>query len=221
MKLISENTNLDVGFELVESANGGKQYYITGVFAQAEQKNRNGRIYPRAVMEKAVSKYVAEQVSTARAVGELNHPPQPTVDYKEVSHRITELRWEGDDVVGKALILDTPNGKIVKSLLDGGVKIGVSTRGMGTVVNRNGANYVNEDFVLNTVDIVQDPSAPSAYVDGIMEGVEWKVNKKGLYESYQIEENETEIEEVTEEVVEINPDGQIREFKNFLSGFNR
>lgn len=220
MKLISENTNPDVGYEIVESVDAAgvpaRKYYITGIFAQAEQKNRNGRIYPKAVLEGAVNKYVEEQVATDRAVGELNHPNSPTIDYKEVSHRITELYWSGNDVMGKALILDTPNGKIVQSLLDGGVKIGVSTRGMGTVANKGGVNMVNEDFVLNTVDIVQDPSAPSAYVNGIMEGVDWELNESGAFIPRRIEENETEIEEVSEaELVE----SQLREFENFLSRF--
>jgi len=220
MKLISENTNPDVGYEIVESVDASgapaKKYYITGIFAQAEQKNRNGRIYPKAVLEGAVNKYVEEQVATDRAVGELNHPNSPTIDYKEVSHRITELYWSGNDVMGKALILDTPNGKIVQSLLDGGVKIGVSTRGMGTVANKGGVNMVNEDFVLNTVDIVQDPSAPSAYVNGIMEGVDWVLNESGAFVPRRIEENETEIEEVSEAEL---AESQLREFENFLSRF--
>ena len=220
MKLISENTNPDVGYEIVESVDAtgapAKKYYITGIFAQAEQKNRNGRIYPKAVLESAVQKYVDEQVTTDRAVGELNHPNSPTIDYKEVSHRITELYWSGNDVMGKALILDTPNGKIVQSLLDGGVKIGVSTRGMGTVANKGGVNMVNEDFVLNTVDIVQDPSAPSAYVNGIMEGVDWELNESGAFVPRRIEENETEIEEVSEAEL---AESQLREFENFLSRF--
>ena len=220
MKLISENTNPDVGYEIVESVDAtgapAKKYYITGIFAQAEQKNRNGRIYPKAVLEGAVQKYVDEQVTTDRAVGELNHPNSPTIDYKEVSHRITELYWSGNDVMGKALILDTPNGKIVQSLLDGGVKIGVSTRGMGTVANKGGVNMVNEDFVLNTVDIVQDPSAPSAYVNGIMEGVDWELNESGAFVPRRIEENETEIEEVSEAEL---AESQLREFENFLSRF--
>jgi len=220
MKLISENTNPDIGYEIVESVDASgapaKKYYITGIFAQAEQKNRNGRIYPKAVLEGAVNKYVEEQVATDRAVGELNHPNSPTIDYKEVSHRITELYWSGNDVMGKALILDTPNGKIVQSLLDGGVKIGVSTRGMGTVANKGGVNMVNEDFVLNTVDIVQDPSAPSAYVNGIMEGVDWELNESGAFVPRRIEENETEIEEVSEAEL---TESQLREFENFLSRF--
>ena len=143
---------------------------------QAEKQNRNNRIYPRAVLQDAVSRFVAEQVSTGRAVGELNHPEGPQINLDKVSHRITELKWNGDDVCGKALILNTPMGMIVKGLLDGGVKLGVSSRGMGSVESRNGKTYVKEDFSLATVDIVQDPSAPSAFVEGIMEGVEFFKN---------------------------------------------
>ena len=186
---------------------------IEGVFAQAESKNRNGRIYPQMVMEKAVGKYVREQVSKDRAVGELNHPEGPTVNLDKVSHRITELKIEGRNVMGKALILDTPNGQIVKGLLEGGVKLGVSTRGMGSLEQRNGAMYVKDDFILNTVDIVQDPSAPAAFVNGIMEGVDWIWNN-GIIEARVIEKMETEIKKAPRsDLYEV----QTREFKNFLS----
>lgn len=219
MKLITEFNDVDVGYQVVESTDPSgapkKEYYIEGIFGQAETKNRNGRIYPKKTLEAAVQKFVAERVATGRAVGELNHPPVPTINYKEASHRITELYWDGNNLMGKALILDTPNGKLVKSLLDGGVKIGVSTRGMGTVANRNGTNMVNEDFVLNTVDIVEDPSAPSAFVNGILEGVDWVQKDEGLYEQHQGDETETEIEESTG----FDADAQIKEFKDFLSGF--
>ena len=138
---------------------------------QAEQENRNKRIYPKNVLSEATAKYVKEQVKTGRAVGELNHPEGPQINLDKVSHRITSLKFEGNDVVGKALILDTPMGKIVKGLVEGGVKLGVSSRGMGTVERRENKSYVKDDFILNTIDIVQDPSAPSAFVEGIMEGV--------------------------------------------------
>jgi hypothetical protein len=164
-------------------------------------------------MEKAVDKYVTEQVSTKRAVGELNHPDGPTVNLDKVSHRITELNWDGNNVMGRALILDTPNGKIVKGLLDGGVQLGVSTRGMGTLEQRNGAMYVKDDFILNTVDIVQDPSAPEAFVNGIMEGVEWIWNN-GVIEAREIEKMETEIKTASRADLY---ETQVREFKNFLS----
>ena len=177
------------------------------------KKNRNGRIYPKAIMESAVNKYVEDQVSKKRAVGELNHPEGPTVNLDKVSHLITDLKLEGNDVVGKAQILDTPMGKIVKGLLEGGVQLGVSTRGMGSLESKNGVMYVKEDFILSTVDIVQDPSAPEAFVNGIMEGVDWVWNN-GILQPQVIEEIETEIKQAP---IAIRPEVQIREFKNFLS----
>lgn len=211
MKLITEH--LESLEYITEEKNGKKDVYIEGVFMQAEKENRNKRIYPKSVLESACDKYVKEQVKTGRAVGELNHPDGPTINLDKVSHRITELKWQGNDVVGKALILDTPMGKIVKGLVDGGCKLGVSSRGMGTVENRNAKTFVKDDFILSTVDIVQDPSAPSAFVEGIMEGVEW-VWENGILKSQQIEEYETEIKKV--------PLGRISEaqeriFSDFLS----
>jgi hypothetical protein len=213
MKLISEfnDHGLNVITEATES--GEKKYMIEGIFAQAESKNRNGRIYPKTTMEKAVDKYVNEQVKTKRAVGELNHPEGPTVNLDKVSHLIEALDWDGNNVVGKALILDTPMGKIVKGLLDGGVQLGVSTRGMGSLENRNGVMYVKDDFHLATVDIVQDPSAPDAFVNGIMEGVEWIWNN-GVIEAREIERIETEIKTASRANLY---ETQVREFKNFLS----
>ena len=213
MKLITEYTTNDVQCIVEKKENGEKNFVIEGVFAQAEQKNRNGRIYPKAVMEKAVGKYVKEQVAQKRAVGELNHPEGPTVNLDKVSHLITDLKFEGNDVVGKAQILDTPMGKIVKGLLEGGVQLGVSTRGMGSLEQRNGTMYVREDFILNTVDIVQDPSAPGAFVNGVMEGVEWIWNN-GIIEAQVIEEMETEIKSAPKKHLY---ETQIREYKNFLS----
>jgi hypothetical protein len=213
MKLIAEYVEQDIGVIVEKNESGEKSYVIEGVFAQAEQKNRNGRIYPKAIMEKAVGKYVKDQVSQKRAVGELNHPEGPTVNLDKVSHLITALDWKGNDVVGKASILDTPNGKIVKGLLDGGVKLGVSTRGMGSLENRNGTMFVKDDFILNTVDIVQDPSAPAAFVNGIMEGVEWIWNN-GVIEPQEIEKMETEIKKAPRADLY---ETQVREFKNFLS----
>ena len=214
MKLITEfNENNDVECIIEAKENGEKSYVIEGIFAQADKKNRNGRIYPKPIMESAVGKYVTEQVSKKRAVGELNHPEGPTVNLDKVSHLITNLKMEGNNVVGKAQILDTPMGKIVQGLLSGGVRLGVSTRGMGSLETRNGANYVKEDFILSTVDIVQDPSAPDAFVNGIMEGVDWVWNN-GILEPQVIEDMETEIKESP---VALRPEVQIREFKNFLS----
>ena len=214
MKLITEYTENDSLKCLIEKKEDGeKKYVIEGIFMQAESKNRNGRIYPKAIMERAVAKYVTEQVSKKRAVGELNHPEGPTVNLDKVSHLITALQWEGNDVVGKAQILDTPMGRIVKGLLEGGVQLGVSTRGMGSLENRNGVMYVKDDFILNTVDIVQDPSAPSAFVNGIMEGVDWVWNN-GVIESQVIEKMETEIKTAPKKHLY---ETQVREYKNFLS----
>jgi hypothetical protein len=213
MKLISEYNEDDIQCIVEAKENGEKKYVIEGVFAQAESKNRNGRVYPKAIMEKAVNKYVTEQVSKKRAVGELNHPEGPTVNLDKVSHLITDLKFEGNNVIGKAQILDTPMGKIVKGLLEGGVQLGVSTRGMGSLENRNGVAYVKDDFMLATVDIVQDPSAPDAFVNGIMEGVDWIWNN-GILEPQLIEKMETEIKKAPKAY---SSAVQIREFKNFLS----
>lgn len=214
MKLITEFTDNNTLNCLVEKKeNGEKNYVIEGVFAQADKKNRNGRVYPKAIMERAVDKYVTEQVSQKRAVGELNHPEGPTVNLDKVSHLITDLKFEGNDVVGKAQILDTPMGKIVKGLLDGGVQLGVSTRGMGSLEKQNGVMVVKDDFILSTVDIVQDPSAPEAFVNGIMEGVDWVWNN-GVLKPQVIEEMETEIRNAPKTVLY---ETSVREFKNFLS----
>jgi len=213
MKLIAEYVENNLECIVEKTENGEKKYAIEGVFAQAEAKNRNGRIYPKPIMEKAVGKYVTEQVKTGRAVGELNHPEGPTVNLDKVSHRITDLKFEGNDVVGKASILDTPMGKVVKGLLDGGVRLGVSTRGMGSLESRNGVMVVKDDYILNTVDIVQDPSAPGAFVNGIMEGVDWIWNN-GVIEARHIEKMETEIKKAKRPGLY---EAQVREFKNFLS----
>jgi len=212
MKLIAEYTDNELEV-LTEEKNGKKSYAIEGIFMQAESKNRNGRIYPRPVMEKAVDRYNQEQVVPGRAVGELNHPEGPTVNLDKVSHKIESLNWQGNDVVGKATILATPMGEVVKGLLDGGVKLGVSTRGMGSLQRNNDAMIVKDDFLLNAVDIVQDPSAPSAFVNGIMEGVEWVWNN-GIIEARTIEKMETEIKKAPRADLY---ETQVREFKNFLS----
>ena len=217
MKLIAEYVENDLQCIVEKKEDGSKNYIIEGVFAQAEAKNRNGRIYPRPIMENAVNKYVKEQVNKKRAVGELNHPEGPTVNLDKVSHLITDLKFEGNDVVGKAQILDTPMGKIVKGLLEGGVQLGVSTRGMGSLEQRDGAMYVKDDFILNTVDIVQDPSAPGAFVNGIMEGVEWVWNN-GIIEPQEIEKIETEIKTAPRAY---SYETQVREYKNFLSSLKQ
>ncbi len=192
MRLITEHNDENLNY-LTEEKDGKKQAFIEGVFMQAEKMNRNKRIYPKEVLAEATAKYVKEQVKTGRAVGELDHPEGPQINLDKVSHKITELKFEGNNVVGKALILDTPMGKIVKGLIDGGVKLGVSSRGMGTVEQKDGKTFVKDDYMLSTVDIVQDPSAPAAFVDGIMEGVEW-VYESGVLKPQQIENYETEIQ---------------------------
>jgi len=158
---------------LVEEKDGKKNYFIEGIFAQSDKPNRNGRIYPRSYMESALGKFQS-LVESKRAMGELNHPNGPTINLDRVSHIIESMKWQGTDVIGRAKILDTPMGQIAKGLLEGGVQLGVSTRGLGSVKTlSNGLNEVQSDFVLNTVDIVGDPSAPDAFVRGIMEGVEY------------------------------------------------
>ena len=170
MKLITETYD---DYEILIEGKG-KDMKIQGVFMQAETKNRNGRVYPLGVLQKEVTRYNKELVSKNRAFGELGHPDGPTVNLDRVSHMIEELIPEGNNIIGKAKILDTPNGKIVKELLNSGAKLGVSSRGMGTLEKKGNANYVKDDFYLATAaDIVADPSAPQAFVEGIMEGKEW------------------------------------------------
>jgi len=213
MKLISEYHDSNIQVITEAKADGKKEYFIEGVFMQADKKNRNGRIYERSILEGAVNKYVEEQVKTGRAVGELNHPDGPGINLDKVSHRITELRFEGSDVVGRASILQTPMGKIVEGLLEGGVKLGVSSRGMGSLEKKNGVMQVGKDFMLATVDIVQDPSAPEAFVNGIMEGVDW-IWDNGILKPQEIEIIETEIKEARNMR---SSDIEIKAFKNFLS----
>ncbi len=172
MKLITEQIeNIQV---LTEEKNGKTSLYITGPFLQAEITNRNGRCYPFPILEREVAKYTQKYIKEGRALGELGHPDGPTVNLDRASHMITSLKSEGNNFIGKAKILDTPMGNIAKSLLDEGVKLGVSSRGIGSLVERNGIKYVGDDFMLSTAaDIVADPSAPDAFVQGIMEGKEW------------------------------------------------
>ena len=172
MKLISEEIP-DAEY-LIEDANGKKNYKIKGVFLQSDIKNRNGRVYPKEIMIKEVNRYNKEFVEKKRAFGELGHPDGPTVNLERVSHMITNLQQDGSNYIGEAKIMNTPYGKIVKGLIDEGAQLGVSSRGMGSLEQRNGANYVKSDFMLATAaDIVADPSAPDAFVQGIMESKEW------------------------------------------------
>lgn len=172
MKLITETTE-DIKFLTEKADSGEKQYFIEGIFMQAEKQNKNGRIYPKNILVNEARRYVTEYVQKNRALGELNHPSGPSVNLDRVSHRVTWLNESGNDIYGKAKVLDTPCGQIVKNLMNEGVKLGVSTRGMGSLQKKGNVNYVKEDFMLAAIDIVADPSAPNAFVDGIMEGKEW------------------------------------------------
>ena len=182
MKLISEHIE-DVEYIKEQKDNGEKTYKIKGVFMQSEVKNRNGRVYPFEVLNKEVKRYNKEYIEEKRAFGELGHPDGPTVNLERASHMITALYPKGKNFIGEAKILKTPMGEIVKNLMDEGAKLGVSSRGMGSLEQKNGANYVKDDFYLATAaDIVADPSAPNAFVEGIMEGKEWVWNNGALVE---------------------------------------
>ena len=184
VKLISEAVeNAELIVE--EDGKGKKNYKIRGIFMQSDVKNRNGRVYPQEVLTKEVAKYNKNFINENRAFGELGHPDGPTVNLERVSHMITSLTPDGKNFIGEAKIMDTPMGKIVKNLMDEGAKLGVSSRGMGSLEQKNGANYVRDDFYLATAaDIVADPSAPNAFVQGIMEGKEWVWNNGSLVEAH-------------------------------------
>ena len=170
MKLITELVDHDLS---VITEGKGKDLYIEGIFMQSAVKNKNGRFYPKQILAKEVSRYVKEEVKSKRAIGELNHPATPTINPERASHLVTSLVESGNNFIGKAKILNTPMGEIVKGLLDGGVKLGVSSRGLGSLAKKGNISYVREDFRLCSIDIVADPSAPSAFVEGIMENAEW------------------------------------------------
>ena len=183
VKLISEEVQ-DVEYITEEKEDGKKNYKIKGVFMQADIKNRNGRVYPMETLQKEVGRYNKEYIKENRAYGELGHPDGPTVNLERASHMITALYPDGKNFIGEAKVLSTPMGNIVKNLMDEGGKLGVSSRGMGSLEQRNGANYVGKDFYLATAaDIVADPSAPNAFVEGIMEGKEWVWNQGSLVEA--------------------------------------
>ena len=214
MKLITEQIE-DVQV-ITEGTGADKKLYIEGVFLQSELKNRNGRVYPFQVLEREVNRYNEEYVKTKRALGELGHPDGPTVNLDRVSHRITELRAEGNNFMGKAQILDTPMGKIAKSLLGEGVQLGVSSRGMGSIDKREDTAYVMDDFMLATAaDIVADPSAPDAFVNGIMEGKEW-VYAGGAIHEQKIEEIKKRIDNAARNQLE---DRKLSAFKSLFETF--
>ena len=190
VKLISEEVQ-DVEYITEEKEDGKKNYKIKGVFMQADIKNRNGRVYPMETLQKEVGRYNKEYIKENRAYGELGHPDGPTVNLERASHMITALYPDGKNFIGEAKVLSTPMGNIVKNLMDEGGKLGVSSRGMGSLEQRNGANYVGKDFYLATAaDIVADPSAPNAFVEGIMEGKEWVWNHGSPVESQLVKMQE-------------------------------
>lgn len=212
MKLITEG-NFENVQVLEEEANGKKHLYIEGVFLQADIKNRNGRVYPFGVLEREVGRYNEQYVGAGRALGELGHPDGPTVNLDRVSHKIISLKSEGRNFIGKAQILTTPMGDIAKNLLENGVKLGVSSRGMGSIEERNGANYVRDDFMLATAaDIVADPSAPDAFVNGIMEGKEW-VWDNGLIKEVNVAKYHKYISESTRKNLD---ERSLKVFSDFL-----
>ena len=214
MKLISEEA-IDVDFVTEEDENKKKNYFIEGIFMQSETKNRNGRVYPKVVLQKEVKRYTDKFINTKRAFGELGHPDGPTVNLERVSHMITELVEDGANFVGRAKIMDTPYGKIVKNLIDEGAKLGVSSRGMGSLKPvQDGLQEVQSDFYLATAaDIVADPSAPDAFVSGIMEGKEW-IWDNGLLKEKEIVEYQKRVERATE--ISRNK-VRIEAFENFIT----
>ncbi len=214
MKLISEEAT-NVEFLTEAKKDGGKNYFIEGIFMQANKKNRNGRIYPTEILQKEAKRYTEEFIKKKRAFGELGHPDGPTVNLDRASHMITSLVKEGKDFVGRAKILDTPNGKIVKCLIDEGARLGVSSRGMGTLkTDLNKSQIVQKDFYLaSAADIVADPSAPNAFVEGIMEGKEW-IWDNGSLQAKDVEQARNNILKASSRKLE---EVKIIEFKNLLS----
>ena len=212
VKLISEEIQ-DVEYICEQKEDGKKNYKIKGVFMQADIKNRNGRVYPMEVLNKEVRRYNKEYINEKRAFGELGHPDGPTVNLERASHMITKLYPDGKNFIGEAKIMSTPMGEIVKTLMDEGAKLGVSSRGMGSLDQKNGANYVRDDFYLATAaDIVADPSAPNAFVEGIMEGKEWVWNNGSLVEA----ELERAKQRINERVRKRQVNDNALEFINFL-----
>jgi len=211
MKLISEEVqNAEY---LIEENNGKKEYKIRGVFLQSEIKNRNGRVYPREILVREVNRYTKEFINKNRAFGELGHPDGPTVNLERVCHMVKSLKQDGKDFIGEAKIMDTPYGKIVKGLIDEGAQLGVSSRGMGSLIQRNGVNYVKDDFYLATAaDIVADPSAPDAFVEGIMESKEW-IWDNGVLKEKDIESWKNQVRTARQRSLE---EAKLKVFESFL-----
>ena len=218
MKLIKEVTEEIKYISELNEETGKKSHFIEGVFLQSNLKNRNGRMYPKEVMQKEVARYTAEAIDKKRAYGELGHPEGPTVNLDRVSHMIVGLKEDGDNYIGRAKILDTPMGRIVKVLIDEGASLGVSSRGLGSLKERNGINEVQSDFMLATAaDIVADPSAPDAYVQGIMENKEWTfVN--GIFQEKELEESKEMIRAASTKELEAV---KLQVFENFLSKLSK
>jgi hypothetical protein len=221
MKLITETVE-DVQYITEAKEDGSKNLYIEGVFLQAAIKNRNGRMYPEQVMDREVARYMKEAVGTNQALGELGHPNGPQINLDRVSHRIVSLKKEGTDYIGKALITNTPMGNIARGLMESGARLGVSSRGMGTLkLNKEGINEVQDDFRLATAaDIVADPSAPNAWVDGIMEGVDWVYDEKRGYQAIQV------AEEAKKQIEDAVSSRQLQErkvqiFENFINKLSK
>ena len=214
MKLICEVNEQDVQYITEANENGQKDYKIKGVFMQGEIKNRNGRVYPMQVLDEQVKKYTENYVNQNRAYGELGHPSGPTINLERVSHMITDLTKEGNNYIGEAKIMDTPYGKIVKNLMDEGAKLGVSSRGMGSLKQNGNSQVVQKDYHLATAaDIVADPSAPDAFVEGIMEGKEW-IWDNGVLREAQVNEYKEEITKTSKADLE---GAKLKIFTDFLS----
>lgn len=221
MKLISEHA--EAVKYIVEEKEGGKEYYIQGIFMQAEQANRNNRKYKLPVMEREVKRYVADYIQTNRAVGELGHPNGPSINLDRISHKIVALEQDGNNFIGKAKIVDTPMGKIARSLLESGVQLGVSSRGMGSMKEISGIMEVQDDFFLATpADIVADPSAPDAFVQGIMEGVEWIMDvDSGVYRKVMIERAEKVQQKVKTMTARQVDEQKLNMFESFINSIGR
>ena len=212
MKLISEA--IENAEYLVEEKNGKKEYKIRGVFLQSEIKNRNGRVYPTEILVREVNRYTKEFINKNRAFGELGHPDGPTVNLERVCHMVKSLKQDGKDFIGEAKIIDTPYGKIVKGLIDEGAQLGVSSRGMGSLMQRNGINYVKDDFYLATAaDIVADPSAPDAFVEGIMENKSWCWDN-GVLKEKDIESWKNQVRSAKQRSLE---EAKLKVFQSFLT----
>jgi hypothetical protein len=211
MKLITE-LNQNVQYIEEDADDGKKSLYIVGPFLESNKKNKNGRMYPRNIVEKEVARY-QELIREKRSLGELGHPPNPTINLNQVSHLITELKMNGEDAMGKAKILGTPMGKIAENLIREGVRLGVSLRGVGSLKEKNGINEVQDDFLLSTVDIVSDPSAPSAFVQGVMENAEW-ILENGAWKTVHIEQAQKEIKKASKRQLE---EAKLRVFHKLLN----